>query len=82
MVSYEDLAVAIVGREHWRSAGEAAVYSPPGAPFSVRVQAVRQPDRRERYLAAIVVDERAERTRPCFTAVEAVRWAEGVRAAP
>jgi hypothetical protein len=80
MISDEDLTAAIENRQHWSSAGEAAVYAPPGTPFSVRVQAIRQPTRRERYLAAIVVDGQVTRTRPCDTAVEAVRWSEGIRA--
>ena len=75
----DELAAAIAGRAHWQSAGRSALYTPPGAAAGVRVQPMAQPTRRERYAAVIVRDGRAEHSRPCHTAIEAIRWAEHVR---
>jgi hypothetical protein len=77
-----ELADAVAGRAHWQSAGDgAAVYAPPGSEVSVRVQRVRQPTKRERYVASFIRGGRATHTVPCDTAVEAVRLAARIRPA-
>ena len=68
----EELATAVAGRKHWRLTGTAAIYAPPGSVAAVRIQPLAQPTRRERYVAIIVRGDKAEHSRPCYTAVEGV----------
>lgn len=82
MIADRELAEAVAGRAHWQSAGDdAAVYAPPGSEVSVRVQRVRQPAKREHYVASFIRGGRATHAVPCRTAVEAVRLAERIRPA-
>lgn len=67
-----DLATAIASRKHWRTAGVAAIYSPPGSSAVVRVQPRLHPAGRERYRASIIRNGRAEHSVPAYTAIEAV----------
>jgi hypothetical protein len=77
MITDADLAAAVADRPHWQPAGaDGAVYAPPGVALTVQVRRIQQPARRERYLASIIRDGRAAYTMPCYTVVEAVRWAE------
>jgi hypothetical protein len=79
MTAQEELAAAIDGRAGWRLEQAAAIYAPADATAHVRVRAMADATRRHRFAAAIVRAGRAEHSRPCGSAVEAIRWAEGVR---
>ena len=79
MTAQEELAAAIGGRAGWRLEQAAAIYAPAGATAQVRVRAMVEATRRHRFAAAIVRAGRAEHSRPCGSAVEAIRWAQGVR---
>jgi hypothetical protein len=78
MTAQEELAAAIDGRAGWRLEQTAAIYAPAGAATQVRVRAMVEATRRHRFAAVIARAGRAEHSRPCGTAVEAIRWAEGV----
>ena len=67
-----DPGTAVAEREHWRTWGTAAVYSPPGSSAMVRVQAMLQPTGRERFRTAIIRHGRAEHTVSAYSAQEAV----------
>jgi hypothetical protein len=72
IMTEEELAAAVDGREGWRLEGAAAIYVPPEATAHVRVQAMGEPSQTVRFAAAIVRGGHAEHTRPAATAVEAV----------
>lgn len=74
-----ELAAAVADRAHWEDAGPRAVrYAPPGMPLVVLVQPIRMPTKRERYVATLRRGDVAVYSRPAYTAVEAVAWAERV----
>ena len=79
MMAEQELAAAIDGRAGWRLEQAAAIYAPAGATAQVRGRAMGEATRRHRFAAAIVRAGRAEHSQPCGIAVEAIRWAEGVR---
>lgn len=79
MKAQQELAAAIGGRVGWRLEQAAAIYAPAGATAQVLVLAMVEATRRHRFAAAIVRAGRAEHSRPCGSAVEAIRWAEGIR---
>jgi len=74
-----ELAAAIDQRPHWRLDEEAAVYTQPDAAAVVRVQPIRTPARRERYLATIIQGDTAVYATPWPTATSAIRWSEHTR---
>jgi hypothetical protein len=75
----DEVADAVAGRLHWQRDGAAAVYAPPGTAATVRVLPTVTATYRNRYIAVIVRNNRAEHSRPSGTALDAVRWAEQVR---
>ena len=79
MTPGEELTAAVAGREHWRLEGVVAVYGPPDATATVRVQPIAAATHRERFRAVVVRAGRAEHSRPAGSAVEAVRWAERIQ---
>jgi hypothetical protein len=85
VITDEELAAALAGRDHWRAVEEdAAVYEPPGVPAYVRVGRIRRapregPGRHNRYYATLIRDGRALHTVPAGFAEDAVAWAERVK---
>jgi hypothetical protein len=79
MIDDPELVAAVGERAHWQLDVRGAVYAPPGATAVVRVRPVRQPMRRERYVASIMRSGNAVHAVPFGTAVGAVQWAERTR---
>jgi hypothetical protein len=80
VITDADLAAAVEGRAGWQPAGEmAATFTQPESDVVVRVQRVRLPAKRERYMASVVRGGRAAYTMPFHDAEQAVRWAERVQ---
>jgi hypothetical protein len=75
MIADEKLAAAVHDRTHWQPTGENAVrYTPPDVALSVLVQRVREPCRRDRYVAVLLAEGRALYVRPYATAIEAIGY--------
>jgi hypothetical protein len=76
VISDAELAAAVAGCAHWELVGAAAaLYAVSGSTVSVRVQRVRQPTKREVYMASIIRDGPATSTMPFGEASAAVDWA-------
>ncbi len=78
----EQLRNAVVGRANWNIEDPGiAVYRPPGATQEVRVRPIQRRDERRRYNfhIALLRDGQITNTAQCFSADEAVRWAESTR---
>jgi len=78
----EQLRTAFAGRPNWHIEDSAiAVYRPPGATGQVRVRPIERPDERRRYNfhGALLRHGQITNTAQCFSADEAVRWAESTK---